>query len=85
MVAGDVGLALRAVDDDGIDLAMPPEILTWVGNVAPPIPTIPPVLTISTISSTLSASGSAGAWTSSPKSSLKSLSMTTDMTLPPME
>ena len=64
---------------------MPPEILTWVGNVAPPMPTIPAFLTISIISSTLRRSGSAGATTSSLISSWKSLSMMTDMMLPPIE
>ena len=60
MVAGDVGLALTVVT-----WPMPPEILTWVGNVAPPIPTIPAFLTISIISSVVRAFGSAGALTSS--------------------
>ena len=86
VVAGDVGLALGAVDDDGPStLPMPPEIFTWVGKVAPPMPTMPAFLTISIISSTVRASGSAGALTSSLSVSWKSFSMTTDIMLPPME
>ena len=66
-------------------LPMPLVIFTWVGNVAPPIPTMPAFLTISTISSTLRALGSAGAFTSSLSSSFMSFSMMTDVMLPPME
>ena len=86
VVAGDVGLALSAVDDArSFTLPMPPEILTCVGKVAPPIPTIPAFFTISTISSTVRASGSAGAFTSSLTVFWKSFSITTDTMSPPME
>ena len=66
-------------------LPMPLEIFTWVGKVAPPMPTMPAFFTASIISSTERASGLAGALTSSLSSSWKSLSMTTDIMLPPME
>ena len=66
-------------------LPMPPEILTCVGKVAPPIPTIPAFFTISTISSTVRASGSAGAFTSSLTVFWKSFSITTDTMSPPIE
>ena len=63
---------------------IPPEILTCVGNVAPPMPTMPAFLTISTMSATLNASGFLGALTSPLSSSLKSFSMTTAIMFPPM-
>ena len=66
-------------------LPMPPEIFTWVGKVAPPMPTMPAFFTISTIWSGVRASGLAGAWTSSLRVFWKSFSMMTDVMFPPME
>ena len=59
------------------------DTFTWLGNVAPPIPTIPASFMIPTISSLLKSSNWPFGWTLSCNSSLKSFSITTHWAEPP--
>ena len=61
-------------------LPRPELIFTWVGKVAPPMPTMPAFFTISQICSTVRLSGSLGARREGQGVSVKSFSITTLIT-----